>query len=63
MPKRQVTLGLELQGGSYLLLEVELQPVYRERLEAWSATSARRSGRPGSAIGGLGVQGDTVTLT
>ena len=34
LPQRQITLGLDLQGGSYLLLEVDLAPVYRERLES-----------------------------
>ena len=32
MPKSQVTLGLDLQGGSYLLLEVELNKVIEDRL-------------------------------
>lgn len=33
MAPRQVSLGLDLRGGSYLLLEVDLQTVVRERLE------------------------------
>ncbi|MDE2462102.1 MAG: protein translocase subunit SecD [Alphaproteobacteria bacterium] len=32
MPKEQVTLGLDLQGGSYLLLQVELDKVIQDRL-------------------------------
>jgi SecD/SecF fusion protein len=32
-PKDQLSLGLDLQGGSYLLLEVELDAVQKERLE------------------------------
>ncbi|GGI98572.1 protein translocase subunit SecD [Neoroseomonas lacus] len=33
-PARQVSLGLDLRGGSYLLLEVDLNTVVRERLES-----------------------------
>ncbi|MEQ9520199.1 MAG: protein translocase subunit SecD [Parvibaculum sp.] len=33
VPQRQIVLGLDLQGGSYLLLEVETAAVQRERLE------------------------------
>ena len=32
MPWRHVNLGLDLRGGSYLLLEVDMQAVIRERL-------------------------------
>ena len=34
MPHKQVSLGLDLQGGSHLLLEVEVNAVIREQLEA-----------------------------
>jgi len=33
LPARQVNLGLDLRGGSYLLLEVDVNAVVRERLE------------------------------
>jgi preprotein translocase subunit SecD len=33
LPRDTVTLGLDLQGGSYLLLEVELDQVHKDRLE------------------------------
>ena len=63
VPKRTMTLGLDLQGGSYLLLEVELQAVYRERLE--TMVGDVRAGLRAARVGyrGLGVQGDAVTLT
>ena len=32
-PARQVSMGLDLRGGSYLLLEVDLNTVVRERLD------------------------------
>ncbi|HEX3809461.1 MAG TPA: protein translocase subunit SecD [Rhizomicrobium sp.] len=34
LPTSQVSLGLDLQGGSYLLLEVELDQVQKDRLES-----------------------------
>ena len=34
LPNRAITLGLDLQGGSYLLLEVDVAPVFKERLES-----------------------------
>ncbi len=33
VPHQQVNLGLDLQGGSYLLLEVDLEFMVREQLE------------------------------
>src|SRR5271166_553639 len=33
-PTNTVALGLDLQGGSYLLLEVELDQVHKDRLES-----------------------------
>jgi protein-export membrane protein SecD len=63
LPKSQIILGLDLQGGSYLLLEVELGPVYKERLETMVSDmrGALRTARVNYR--GLGVQGDTVTVT
>jgi preprotein translocase subunit SecD len=34
LPHRQINLGLDLQGGSHLLMEVDTATVVRERLEA-----------------------------
>ena len=31
---KQVNLGLDLQGGSYLLLEVDSQPVIKQKLQS-----------------------------
>jgi len=33
-PTNTVALGLDLQGGSYLLLEVDLEQVHKDRLES-----------------------------
>jgi preprotein translocase subunit SecD len=34
LPHRQISLGLDLQGGSHLLLQVDMQAVVRERMES-----------------------------
>src|SRR5436190_23675340 len=34
LPSQTVALGLDLQGGSYLLLEVELDAVQKDKLES-----------------------------
>ncbi|MCK9993325.1 MAG: preprotein translocase subunit SecD [Alphaproteobacteria bacterium] len=34
MPKQKINLGLDLQGGSHLLLEVDVQAVINERLQS-----------------------------
>ena len=63
LPRNQIVLGLDLQGGSYLLLEVELAPIYRERLE--TMVNDVRGALRGARVGyrGLGVQGDAVVLS
>ncbi|GHD48175.1 hypothetical protein GCM10017083_18950 [Thalassobaculum fulvum] len=53
VPGRQINLGLDLQGGSYLLLEVDSKVVVQERLEA-IVESARRELRD-AKIGYLGL--------
>ena len=62
MPGNQINLGLDLQGGSHLLLEVDSATVVRERLE--SLTDSIRSELRSARIGylGLGVEGDAVTF-
>jgi preprotein translocase subunit SecD len=67
LPHKQVNLGLDLQGGSHLLLEVEADVVVQERLVALEQ-SIRQSLRPTKSrkrIGyrELGVRGDAVMLT
>ena len=47
LPWRQVHLGLDLRGGSYLLLEVDMKAVIKERLEGL-VDAARQALRPGS---------------
>ncbi len=47
VPWRTLHLGLDLRGGSYLLLEVDMKAVIRERLEGLT-DSVRQALRPGS---------------
>ncbi|HEX6112824.1 MAG TPA: protein translocase subunit SecD [Geminicoccaceae bacterium] len=63
LPHQQINLGLDLQGGSHLLLEVELDAVIRERLDA--LVDDVRARLRGERIGyrGLGMRGDAVTFT
>jgi preprotein translocase subunit SecD len=63
LPKRQVSLGLDLRGGAHLLLEVDTSVVLRERLEAIveGARNELRQARIGYT--NLGVSGsNSVTL-
>jgi preprotein translocase subunit SecD len=63
LPHQQINLGLDLQGGSHLLLEVELDAVINERLETL-LDDIRTKLRP-ARIGyrGLGAQRDFVAFT
>ena len=63
LPHEQINLGLDLQGGSHLLLEVDLGAVIEERLETLvdDVRATLRAERIGYR--GLGVRGGAVTLT
>ena len=60
MPHRQVALGLDLRGGSYLLLEVDVAAAGRERTR--SIVDNVRNALLGGNIGytGLAVNGDAI---
>ncbi|NDV85112.1 protein translocase subunit SecDF [Aurantimonas aggregata] len=62
VPKQQVTLGLDLQGGSYILLEIDRQSLQGERVQTLSddARQTLRTARIGYA--GLSDTGTTVTV-
>src|SRR5271157_3408632 len=47
LPWRQVHLGLDLRGGSYLLLEVDMKAVVKERLDSM-VDGVRQALRPGA---------------
>lgn len=61
-PDKQVSLGLDLRGGSHLLLEVELAPVIAERLEGLLADSRTRLRRAGVVYQSLDVDGSAVVV-
>ena len=62
LPKSSVNLGLDLQGGSYLLLEVQLDQVMKDKAEAMigDIRAAFRKARIGYTD--LGAKGETVTV-
>jgi protein-export membrane protein SecD len=62
LPKEQVNLGLDLQGGSYLLLEVQTDAVVEEKLT--NLVEGLRQEMRGQRIGyrNLGLEGETVTF-
>lgn len=62
LAERQVNLGLDLQGGSHLLLEVDFKALLRERLQAVvdETRIALRKERIGYT--GLGTKGEAVTF-
>ena len=63
LPHKQISLGLDLQGGSHLLLEVGVETVVRERLNSLvdETRAALRSARIGYS--GLGTSGERVIVT
>ena len=62
MPHNRIVLGLDLQGGAHLLLQVERQSLVDDRLEA--LRDDVRTGLRDARIGytGLGAQGEAVQL-
>ncbi len=63
LPHKQVALGLDLRGGSYLLLQVDVAAAQRDRLNALvdNVRNALRDGNIGYT--GLNVEGDAITFT
>src|SRR6266851_2938365 len=63
VPHKQVALGLDLRGGSYLLLQVDVAAAQRERLNSLidNVRNALRDANIGYT--GLDVEGDAITFT
>src|SRR5438270_11437822 len=61
VPHKQVALGLDLRGGSYLLLQVDVAAAQHERLNLLidNVRNALRDANLGYT--GLDVQGDAIT--
>ncbi len=64
LPKKQISLGLDLRGGSHLLLRVDMSAVEREHLEGVVDTlrTEFRNAQIGYT-GGLNVAGGQVSFT
>src|SRR6202040_4335882 len=62
LPHKQVALGLDLRGGSYLLLEVDVAAAQRDRLNTIidSVRNTLRDAHIGYT--GLNVEGDAITF-
>src|SRR6202162_6455445 len=63
LPHKQVALGLDLRGGSYLLLEVDVAAAQHDRLNAVvdSVRNAPRDAKIGYT--GLDVEGEAIVFT
>src|ERR1044071_5156731 len=63
VPHKQVALGLDLRGGSYLLLQVDVAAAERDRLNSVeeSVRNALRDAKVGYT--GLANQGNAVVFT
>ncbi len=63
VPSQQINLGLDLQGGSYLLLEVDIDSVIREQMEGLVDGIRLELRREKIGYTGLGVSGDAVVFS
>ena len=63
LPHKQISLGLDLQGGSHLLLEVQVDAVIEERLEALVDSVRIELRKARIRYAGLGIDGFGVAVT
>jgi preprotein translocase subunit SecD len=61
-PQQRLNLGLDLQGGSFLLLEVDTDALRKERLVNLTEDVRGRLQGAGIAFSGLGATGDAVNV-
>jgi SecD/SecF fusion protein len=62
LPQSRINLGLDLQGGSYLLLEVDMQTVLKERLASLRSEVRQALSKAQVPHAGLGVLSRGVTV-
>ena len=62
LPHNTVSLGLDLQGGSYVLLEVELDEVMKDRLESTLGDIRRALRKAHIGYANLSTSGDSVSV-
>ncbi len=60
--KNKINLGLDLQGGSYLLLEVQLDVLYNEELENFSDSIRLISRENSTKINNIDIDDNKVTI-
>jgi protein-export membrane protein SecD len=63
LPKKQVSLGLDLRGGSHLLLEVDINAALRERMNGVVDTMRTKLREARIGYTGLNAEGETVVFT
>jgi preprotein translocase subunit SecD len=63
-PRTQINLGLDLAGGSQLLLEADSRDAAKQRLQAMedTVTTELRRGEPRIAIGDVSTQGNRLSF-
>jgi SecD/SecF fusion protein len=59
-PKQQVTLGLDLRGGSHLVLEVDRRALIRERVQSLVGDARRALREGGIATSSVQRRNDTI---
>ena len=62
LPHKQISLGLDLQGGSHLLLEVEVAAVISEHLETVVDSVRVEMRKARVRFQDLGIEGDSVVF-
>src|SRR5215472_6034192 len=62
MLQRTLSLGLDLQGGSYLLLEVDLAQVQKDKLESLMGDIRLKLRKAHIGMDGLQANGDQVSV-
>lgn len=63
LPKQQVTLGLDLRGGSHLVLEVDAASLVRERLQMLATQSRNDLRKAKIGVATIQRDGGSVTVT
>lgn len=63
LPHKQISLGLDLQGGSHLLLEVDVASVIRERQDTLIEAVRAELRKERIRYTGLGTRGRSVVVT
>jgi preprotein translocase subunit SecD len=62
LPKQQLALGLDLQGGAHLLYELEVNDVRKDWLEALREEARQRLREAKIAVAGVGIAGNAVQV-